>query len=220
MNELTLNEAVENISLIKGVIDRTSKSFVAFSKIFILWGVLFIVNSIITLYAQMNQSQFMDYFSRYPTLGYLFPVGFIALLAALIYWKISRKFPLVGLEKHLMKVWMLILIMNVIPNKIMISSASSGIDMKSIVVQTNNFSTMLFSLAVGLIVTALFTDFKPLLRLGIIYILISLVHAYSNFMTPFDHIVNIIFQLALPFTFLFTGFFLKSRQAGRNQLGY
>lgn len=168
----------------------------------------------------MNQAQFLDYFSRYPTFGYLFPVGFIALLAALIYWKISRKFPLVGLEKHLMKVWMLILLMNVIPNKIMISSASAGIDMKSIVVQANNFSTMLFSLAVGLIITALFTDFKPLQILGIIYILISIIYAYSNFMPPFGHIVNIIFQLVLPFTFLFTGFFLKSQQAGGNQLGY
>ncbi|HEX3012030.1 MAG TPA: hypothetical protein VHQ70_08345 [Syntrophomonadaceae bacterium] len=214
MDEITLNEAVENISLIKGVIDRTSKSFSGFSKIFILWGVLFIFNSIITFFAQMNKEMFMDFFSRYPITGYLFPVGIIALLAALIYWKISRKIPLVGLEKHLMTVWMLILVMNVIPNKISVSSASPGIDMKTIAIQTNDFATMLFSLAVGLIITALFTDFKPLMKLGIIYILISIIYAYSNFMTPFDQVVNILCLLALPFTFLFTGFYLKSQQTG------
>jgi 1,4-dihydroxy-2-naphthoate octaprenyltransferase len=113
-----------------------------------------------------------------------------------------------------MTVWMLILVMNVIPNKISISSASPGIDMKTIAIQTNDFATMLFSLAVGLIITALFTDFKPLMKLGIIYILISIIYAYSNFMTPFDQVVNILCLLALPFTFLFTGFYLKSQQAG------
>lgn len=220
MDEITLNEAVQNISLIKGIIDRTSKSFSAFSQIFIFWGVLFILNSIIAMFIQMNKERFMDLFSRYPTTGYLFPVGLIAILAALIYWQISRKIALVGLEKHLMKVWMLILLMNVIPNKIAIISTSSGIDMKNVTIQTNNFSTMLFSLAVGLIVTALFTDFKPLMKLGIIYILISIIYAYSNYMAPFGHVVNIIYQLALPFTFLFTGFFLKFQQARGNQLGH
>jgi hypothetical protein len=220
MDEIRLNEAVENISLIKGVIDRTSKSFSGFSKIFIFWGVLFILNSIMTLFMQMNKEQFMGLLSKYHALGYLFPVGFIALLAALIYWKISRQIPLVGLEKHLMTVWMLILVMNVIPTKIMVSSASSGIDMKTITIQTNNFSTMLFSLAIGLIATALLTDFKPLMKIGIIYILISIIYAYSNFMTPFDQVVNILCLLALPFTFLFTGFYLKSQQAGGNQLGH
>lgn len=218
MDEININEAVENISLIKGVIDRTSKSFSGFSKIFIFWGVLFIFNSIITMYVQMNKELFLDFFSRYPTTGYLFPVGFIALLAALIYWKISRKIPLVGLEKHLMTVWMLILVMNVIPNKIMITSVSPEVALNTVTIQTNNFSTMLFSLAVGLIVTALFTDFKPLMKLGIIYILISVIHAYSNFMTPFGQVVNALSLLALPFTFLFTGLYLKSQQAGGNQL--
>jgi len=220
MDDITLNEAVENISLIKGVIDRTSKSFSGFSKIFILWGFLFILNSLITAFAQMHKEQFMGFFSQYPITGYLFPVGFIALLAALIYWKISRKIPLVGLEKHLMTVWMLILVMNVIPNKIMVSSVSPAIDLKTVAIESNNFSTMLFSLAVGLIVTALFTDFKPLMKLGIIYIVISIIHAYSNFMTPFSQVVNGLCLLALPFTFLFTGFYLKSQQAGGDQLGH
>ncbi|HOV27135.1 MAG TPA: hypothetical protein PK566_12375 [Pseudobacteroides sp.] len=54
MDEKKLNEAVENISLIKDEIDKTSKSFSAFSKIFIYWGALFILNSIISLFMVAN----------------------------------------------------------------------------------------------------------------------------------------------------------------------
>lgn len=220
MDEVAINEAVENISLIKGVIDRTSKSFVGFSKIFIFWGLLFILNSIVVIFMQMNKGQFMEFFSRHPAAGYLFPAGLVAILAALIYWKISQNVPLIGLEKHLMKIWILILAMSVIPNKIMVVSSSSGIDMKSITIQTSNFSTLLFGLALGLIATALFTDFKPLMKLGIIYIFLSVIHAYSSFMAPFGHVVNIVYLLALPFTFLYTGFFLKSQQAGGSRFGH
>ena len=47
MDEKVLQQAVDDISVIKGVIERTGKSFVSFSKIFIYWGILFIFNSII-----------------------------------------------------------------------------------------------------------------------------------------------------------------------------
>lgn len=41
MDQKVINEAVENISIIKGVIERTGKTFVGFSRIFICWGFLF-----------------------------------------------------------------------------------------------------------------------------------------------------------------------------------
>ncbi len=94
------------------------------------------------------------------------------------------------------------------------SLASYCLRITILTIQSNNFSTMLFSLAVGLIVTALFTEFKPLMKLGIIYIVISVIYAYSNYMTPFSQVVNALCLLALPFTFLFTGFYLKSQQGG------
>ncbi len=99
------------------------------------------------------------------------------------------------------------------------SLASYCLRITILTIQSNNFSTMLFSLAVGLIVTALFTEFKPLMKLGIIYIVISVIYAYSNYMTPFSQVVNALCLLALPFTFLFTGFYLKSQQGG-DQLGH
>lgn len=217
MDEKILHEAVENISLIKGVIDRTSKSFVAFSRIFIYWGMLFIVNSIISLIMNANKDKMLEMMNRFPVLGYIFPIGIIALLAALIYRHISKKIPLVGLEKHLMKVWMLILIMNAIPNQIRISSsASAAIDLTKIVIQSNNFSVMLFSLAIALIATALFAGYRHLMILGIIYIGISVLHAYVRVPIPEGTLIQVIYALPLPFTFLYTGLFLKSQQTRRN----
>ena len=103
MDEKALHEAMENISIIKGVMERTGKSFTAFSKIFIYWGMLFIVNSIIILMMFSNEEKRLDLLNSFPMLNF-FPIGIIALIAAFIYWKVSKKIPFVGLEKHLMKV--------------------------------------------------------------------------------------------------------------------
>lgn len=143
MDEKALHEAMENISIIKGVMERTGKSFTAFSKIFIYWGMLFIVNSIIILMMFSNEEKRLDLLNSFPMLNF-FPIGIIALIAAFIYWKVSKKIPFVGLEKHLMKVWILILILNVIPDKITINSASASIDLSNIIIQTDKLS-LLFS---------------------------------------------------------------------------
>lgn len=213
MDELTLNEAVENISLIKGVIDRTSKSFTAFSKIFIYWGLLFILNSVITVLMITHKDQVINLGMKYPFLGYLFPIGVIALLAFIIYRAISKKIPLVGLEKHLMKVWLLILAMNVIPPKISVDTTMNMGNAATI--SYNGLSPMLFSLAIALIITSLFTGYKQLGYVGLIYIAISVLHAYFN-LSMFQSLFQLLAVIALPLTFLYTGFFLKSQQAGGN----
>ncbi|KNY30021.1 hypothetical protein [Pseudobacteroides cellulosolvens] len=221
MDEKKLNEAVENISLIKGVIDKTSKSFSAFSKIFIYWGMLFILNSIVTLFMIENKDSIFEVFKNYHFIWFILPVGIVALMATLIYRNISKKIPLVGLEKHLMKLWILILIMNIIPVKINVNAPqSSGIDLQTIVVQTSYFSTTLFSLAIALIVTSLFTGYKHLMKMGAVYIGISLINAYSNISFTDATIFQLLYSLALPFTFLYTGFYLKAQQARGEQLGY
>jgi len=217
MDEKTLHEAVENISIIKGVMERTNKSFTAFSRIFIYWGILFIINSIITLLMVLNNDKMQDIISRFPLLNYIFPVAIIALIAAIIYRYISKKLPLVGLEKHLMKVWILILIMNVIPPKITISSASTSVDMTKILIQTDNLSVILFSLAVALITTALFAGYKHLMYLGIIYIGISIIHSYFGLpVLERSTMLQFLYSITLPFTFLYVGFFLRTKQARGN----
>ncbi|MBL4931626.1 hypothetical protein [Clostridium paridis] len=217
MDEKVLQEAVENISLIKGVIDRTSKSLTTFSRIFIYWGILFLVNSVLSFVILGNREKTINFMTKFPVLSYILPIGIIVILAALVYRHISKKIPLVGLEKHLMKVWMLIVIMNVIPNKVRISSTgSSSVDMTNLVIETNHFSVMIFSLAIALIVTALFTGYNHLMKLGIVYIGISLVYAYLRLPMVDEGLLQGIFSLMLPFTFIYTGFFLKTKQSRGN----
>lgn len=160
-----------------------------------------------------NENKMLEIMSKYPQFTLIFPIGIIALLAVLIYRHISKKIPLVGLEKHLMKLWMLILIMNIIPSQItVIPYDSKAIDVSKLVIKSNNFSVMLFSLAIALIVTALFTDYKHLMNLGIIYIGISLIYAYLRLPIFDEALMQVLSVLPLPFTFLYTGFFLKSKQ--------
>ncbi len=219
MDEKKLNEAVENISLIKGVIDKTNRSFSAFSKIFIYWGMLFVLNSIVTMFMIENRESLFEVFKNYSFLSYVFPVGIVALAAVLIYRSISKKMPLVGLEKHLMKLWLLILIMNVIPPKININTPPE-MNLHTLVVEYNNFSTIFFSLAIALIVTSLFTGYKQPMKIGAIYIGMSLINAYINLPFTDTTIFQLLYSLALPITFLYIGFYLKAQQARGEQLGY
>jgi hypothetical protein len=214
MDKDQITEAVDNISLIKGIIYRTSRSFTAFSRIFIYWGFLFILNSAATLFIILNKEQMQDISLRFPLVNWIFPLGIIALAAGLIYRAISQKTPLIGLEKHLMILWLMILILNVLPPRIMIDSAGGAL--QSVTVHTSNFSPMFFSLAIALIMTSLLTGYRQLKYVGVVYITISVLYAYCNF-TPFESTMSqFLSLLALPFTFLYTGLFLRSRTTGGN----
>ncbi len=216
MDEKVLNEAVENISLIKGVIDRTGKSFNGFSKIFIYWGLLFILNSVISAVMVQNKEKVLNLVMRYPFISYVFPVGIIGIAALIIYVVVSRKLPLVGFEKSLMKVWLLALLINVIPAKISIHTPP-GFTMEKVEISVSNFSIVMFSMAIALIVTSLFTNYKQLRYIGIAYIILSVIHAY--FLIPVlqqGSIIQLITWSAIPFTFLYTGFFLRHKQVRGN----
>jgi len=212
MDEKVLQQAVDDISVIKGVIERTGKSFVSFSKIFIYWGILFIFNSIINTMAYTGKFEFFSILYSYPVVNFIFPVALTAIAAILIYRHVSKKIPLVGLEKQLMKIWLLILIMNVIPPKVSIAAAEPSAEF--ITIHTDLTPTLFFSLAVALIATSLFTGYRQLKYTGAVYVLISLLYAYvipasANEIT----LLQLPYILALPFTFIYTGLFLKSRQA-------
>lgn len=216
MDQKTISEAVENISIIKGVIDRTGKTFVGFSRIFIYWGFLFIVSAAVSLYMLANKESTAELMSKIPVLGYTLPMVITAIIAAIIYLTISKKTPLVGLEKHLMKLWMLVLIMNTIPSKISIDTSEALVDISKITILTDRFSIMLFSLALALITTSMFAGYKQFMYLGCIYVGASIINAYIRVPLFEATLVQLLFSLILPFTFLYTGFFLKSRQARRN----
>ncbi|WP_026478349.1 hypothetical protein [Alkaliphilus transvaalensis] len=213
MDEKLLNEAVESIELIKSIINRTKKSFISFSKIFIYWGILFILNGIIMVLMTTNNEKVGDILTNYPILNFMPPITIIALVAALVYRKVSKKIPLIGLEKQLMKVWVLILALNVIPSKLNIITHTSDMTVEMITVRANSFSIMFFSLAMGLMITSWFTGYSQFKYLAFTYIGISVLYAYFNVPVLNDLVIQLLYIVALPFTFFYTGFFLKSQQA-------
>lgn len=107
--------------------------------------------------------------------------------------------------------------MNVIPLKITVNYASASADLTNVVIQTDNLSVILFSLATALITTALFTGYKHLRNLGIICIDISVIHAFFRFpILDESAMIHILYSASLPFTFLYVGFFLRTRQMRGN----
>jgi len=63
------------------------------------------------------------------------------------------------------------------------------------------------------LITSLLTGYKHLNRIGIVYIAISILHAYFNLPGFGSLLTQLLYMVSLPFTFLYIGFFLKSRQA-------
>lgn len=210
MAEINLDKAIDDISIIKGVIEKTSFSFKAFSKIFIYWGILFLIQSIYLAIVQMNLKEYINFMARYSILNYTFPTICIALIAIGIYWFVTKKKPLIGLEKHLIKIWVLLLILNILPPRINIDNPVKGsIVPDSIIVGINNLSTVYFSLAIGLIITAMFTKYKKTLIPAIIYLCVSFLNTYTDIISFNGNLMNGLNFVALPFTFLFLGIYLK-----------
>jgi hypothetical protein len=219
MDNKILQKAMDDISTIKEVIDKTGKSFASFSRIFIYWGVLFIVNSIISLFLTANKEQMFELYKQYPILSFVFPIPVIALAAGLIYFGVSKKVPLLGLEKHLMKIWLLILILNLLPPRIEILSPLGSGDISAMTVSINNLNILFFSLAIALVATSLFTGFKQPMHIGAVFIAVSIIDTYFRIPVNNNMIYQLLYFAALPFTFLYTGLYLRSKQLGGTPIG-
>lgn len=215
MEKEVLYEAAENISLIKSMIERTSKTFISFSKIFIYLGLLFLIYSGIHMFLLLNQESGLKIVSQNPYLTYMVLMSVFILLTAFIYVSISKKMPLVGLEKSLMKVWLLTIVMNMIPIKVDIDTSRMGISQVEgtfVMVQTNSLSVLLFSLAIALILTSQLANYKQPRIVGLVYIGFSILYAFSNNPIMNDGCFGYLSIFILPITFLYLGFYLKSKQ--------
>lgn len=206
MEDKAYLEAVENLSLIRGVLERTRKSFAAFSRIFIYWGLLFLVNAIGVSFLVSYSANAGNAGQLYPIFQYVLPLARIA-IAVIIYLFIVRRIPLVGLEKYLMIVWILVITMNMLPPRINLVTSTPLPDMAYVAIQYSTLPIELFSLAIALIATGMFTDFKTLKYVGIAYIALSATFSYLP-IPIFDSLFHL---FVLPITLLYLGFFLRSQ---------
>lgn len=207
MENKLLKNAVDDISLIKNIIESTRKSFVGFSKIFILWGVLFAILSITQWVQTMNLEATKAFYNEYQFLVFVIPITFI-ILATIIYKNVVRKQPLVGLERHLMVLWIMLLFIQTMPTKVSVNNLNDPNMLQMVTITTNNFSIMAFALGIALVMTAVLTGLNKLKYIGFIYFVFAFIYGYL----PFYNLNNTLGQLGfimLPVTLLMTGVYLK-----------
>ncbi len=210
MEESKVNSAVEDIKTIKEVIENSGKSVWSFGKLSILWGIIFIANSIVGIIMMSNPEPVKKFFvDLHPTLGYLFPLPLIILLAVLAYFYVAKVAPLTGLEKKLTAIWTcligVIVLSNLIPQTFslpeIMSDGSTHVTVTKMVISISSpISVFIFSL--GLFITSLLTSYKQFRVGAFLYLLLGIISLYS------DSLRQLLVILVLPVTFLYLGIYL------------
>ena len=211
--EKQLESVVDDISIIKSVIEKTRRSFVGFSKIFIIWGCMYIAMSLLSFVQNMNIEATMTFYNNVPLLVYLIPAVFFG-IGGLVYFSVVRKQPLIGLERHLMTMWVLVIFVQLIRMNVEIPMDA---DTTTMIVKTSNFTFVSYVLGIGLIMTGILTELKNFKFIGGVYILLALVHSYAPSFVGGLSITRAMDSLGyviMPFTLLYVGVYLK-RQSER-----
>ena len=211
--EKQLENAVDDLNIIKSVIEKTRKSFSSFSKIFITWGVMYLFMSALSFLQSMNMELTLSIYNEFRFLNFLVPAVLFG-LGAIVYVKVTKSQPLVGLERHLMVLWILVLIMQLVRMRVELSmdidfleGVSSNSELTQIVT-TSSFAYITYGLGIASVMTGIFTELKNFKVLGLLYVVLALVHSYigpGSMYNMLSHLGYII----LPFTLIYTGVYLK-----------
>lgn len=228
MQEYSINKATEDIALIKMVIERTSRSLISFSQVFIWWGLVYLVANIIhicyffspLLFPGLNGggNAFGPILQSLVILGLLFS-----------YLKVKNRTPLVGLGKQLMNLWMIIIAFEILmPLLYRTFSWLFNInfftnDITSQILDMSGYSIYLFLYAFGFLGICILTQFKLPAYFAIIYTLFGLLFTLPNPLLSigYDSTVMQIFRflvlgLVKALTFLTIGFYLKKQRVTEN----
>lgn len=209
--EKELLNAVDDLSLIKNIIEKTRKSFIGLSSIFTKWGVLFALYSVLSFIQQLDLNKTIKFYDNYPYLMFAAPL-LLVVIAYLLYRQTIKNKALIGLEKPLLVLWVLVLLMMSLPGRIEIISDTAPLETIQIV--TNNISATIFGLGLCMIMTSIFTEIKKLNIIGIAYIMFASVYAFFN-LNVLRSIIPLLQYTILPITLFATGIYLK-KQGVRN----
>jgi len=205
MENNNVENAIQDINLIKQVIQNTKSSFAGLSRIFIYWGILVSIYSFLNWLQTMNIEKTLGFYKSYPIANYFAPLLLVA-FSILIYLAVTKNIKLIGLEKTILTLWMLIIITSSLPVKThVIGSIQTS---QPIITQVNNISIVSFGLGTALVITYLLTDLKNLKYIGIIYMGFGMLHGFVT-TQAINTLGNVLVFILLPFTLIYTGIFLK-----------
>lgn len=201
--EKQLEQAMDDLSLIKMVMTKTRKNFQSFSKVFIGWGIVWAFFTLLSVLQGINIEKTIAMYTQNSWLMYVVPIMLFG-LCALILYSVTKKHPLVGLEKHLMIPWMMVLLIPLIR-----ITVSVDIDtVNKMMITVNNSTIVVFALSILLVVTGILTELKVFNILGGIYLGVTLLGSLVPAI-PIISFVDVIGVYIMPFTLLFVGVYLK-----------
>ncbi len=213
--EKQVAQAVDDISLITSIIKKTRQSFSGFSKIFIIWGLMYLVMTGIQLIQGMNIDKTITFYNQYPFIMYLIPlllfgVGFMVLI------KVTKAQPLLGLERHLMTLWVLVIFMQFMRIRVEMPLNDT---MSTVIYSTSNLAIMVYALGTALVMTGIFTELKHLKVMGAFCIAIGFIDSYGSSMPALSALnisqtLDTLGYIIMPFTLLYTGLYLKKHHEG------
>ncbi len=238
MDKYVIDKAEKDVQAIKAIIDRTTEDFMQLGKIFIGWGLVFLVLFIGVAAAYVFKARLSDIIERYPIITVV-PLILAAGAASVSYIVITRMKGLHGLTKPLLAVWLVIVsYVTVFPVLRYISSIGRIVkDYKGYYINNYNIfikstvdgffhsytdiGALLFAFTFGLLCLRVFTRLKFAGVLAFIYfILITAECAIyittatdGRFYTTFSIIS---YSVIVPATFLIIGGYLESRKLRRS----
>lgn len=203
MNEYVLNEAIEDIKLIKQVIGKTAESLLSLGKIFLWWGFLFFIHSLfVGVFIYKHYDLYTDLLNRYPLLLRLVYPTFL-LAGILIYVLISRKLPLFGLSKKIMHIWLFIIGFNIIvPNIVM----SHDMPIKIMTMYEVKTALLITTFAIALYFTYILSNLKFIKWMSIVYIIVGF-FAFLPGKVPYNFS-----WVVWPLTFVLLGVYFSYRK--------
>lgn len=224
MGKDTVERVERDIQLIKEVIENTSKSISELSKTFILLGFLLlgasIMNSLSHLFAAMISG------TLFLALGLVF-VLLIIVGMFIIFYK-AYKTPMMGAGKQLVRIWICIIIFQIVSGILNNSILPNLFNMHSPDNWHVSKSLQFLAYAVGFLCMGVFTDFKISNLLALLYAVIGLFYILPNPLTSMNflntnpsyfrltEIIDYGVSLLIPITFLLIGYYLKNKKCRVN----
>ncbi|KUO78196.1 MAG: hypothetical protein APF81_26435 [Desulfosporosinus sp. BRH_c37] len=201
MDNQSLNDAIEDIKLIKQVIDKSTDSFLSLGQIFLSWGVLFLFNTLyVKLFIFESYAKSVLILGIFPYLPGMKFVIFI-IIGILIFMFFSHKKHLSGKSKQIMRLWVFVITFNLIVPKVL-ALHDEQLNMLMFEIKT---PILLLTFSLALFFTDILSGINFTKWMGIIYILTAFFAFLPGKISPyFDLIV-------WPMTFIILGIYFVYR---------
>ena len=201
-----IQEASNDIRIIREVLERTSRSLRSFGKIFLLWGVSFFFISAINIIYFNKFLTIENISSLNITLYSLVTLTFLLIIPILSYIKVSKSNPLNGLEKQIMKIWIGILCLNILSNLVPTSIIIDNVQyVKRSVVFSYISPITVFTYALGLFVVSLLTTYKQPKWIALLYVVVGAISLNGT-----GSLLSSVNLVVFPGTFIYLGLYLNT----------